>query len=1428
MRHFLTSFFCLAFSLLAGLAHAQSEAQEKSTFTKFVEDQLSAPNRQISLNGLEGTLSSDVSLDSITISDESGVWLTIVKPKLVWNRSALLRGKLEIESLTAAKVDYPRNAVVDESLPTPEATSFALPDLPVAIELEQLDIAEIVIGEPVFGTAARVAIKGRIELADGMLDLDLGIDRLDASGTFGAKATYGGDPAILGMDVSLSEPEGGIVASLLGLQGKPSVVLTVNGKGPVDSLETTLTFDVDGKRIVDGNLDLDRVSGVLQAKARLNGPLADILPDDQRAFFGDESRIDADLAFQPDGRILIDRVLVDSGATQLTANGATLADGFLASLNLDLRLQPAEGVRVIIPGKGPQTSLASARVNVTYDAERDGVFEAQFSAVDVKTSGIMIGGVDINANGTVANAHDPAARAVTFKLGGDVTALQATDEALSKALGDRIKLRANGDWNSGNPVRIQQAAVTGQILELGASGDLTLSRFVGQMKIDAENLAAFADIANRPALRGATDLGVNGTVEFISGAFDLKLDGTARRLEIGEPQLDPLLTGETTLSGGVARSENGLTFDGFRIASDQLRATLDGNLKSESADLGVQARLSDLGLVVPGNSGAVELAVSVEGQAKPYAVKTTITMADGALSSRKVSDLLLAFAGTSDLESVNGEIDASGTISGEPITLDGQITASAKQQQITGLKAVVGATRLSGDAKRGDNRLIDADITIASHDIAAAAALATLDAGGAIKGTIKLSSDGGTGQTGSAELAASGLRYDTYRIGTADIEAAFTDLFGTPKIDANIRATEIAAVGVDVTSVDGTIDTQGNEMNFDLKAALRQNAGRLSAKGSVTQSDGTTRVELAALTVDSNITDARLQSPATIVIDNGTVRVSGTILSVGSGSVSVNGTAGKQLNLDIDLRSLPLNIANSIRPDLGAGGTLSGTASLGGTSSAPTATFDIDGSGITVAQLADQGIQPLRVSANGRFADNTVVLQSASASNGQGINVQSSGRLPLQDSGLSISSRGNAPLTIAQTFLASRGASISGTARFDVTATGSLANPQVNGLVSVSDGSLADPLSNLQLNNIGLMAGLTGDRLTIRTARAELSTGGSVEATGTVLLDSAMTADIAIRLNSARYTDGETFITRASGGLRLTGPLAFNPLLSGTIDLEKTEIAVPESLAGSAELLEVLHVRPSAKMQSTLSRIERATPKGTPNARPSVLRLDVTVDAQNQIFVRGRGLDAELGGRVRITGPVTDVVPVGKFELRRGRISIVGQRIDLEEGSITLTGDLNPLLRFVARTRSETVDAIITIEGRASDLEVSFSSVPELPEDEVLAQVIFGRSVGELSPVQIARLASIAAELTGGNSPGLVDQLRSGTGLDDLDVVTDSDGNAAVQAGKYLTDKVYLGVQAGSETKATINLDITDSITARGSVGTDGNSSIGIFLERDY
>ncbi len=216
--------------------------------------------------------------------------------------------------------------------------------------------------------------------------------------------------------------------------------------------------------------------------------------------------------------------------------------------------------------------------------------------------------------------------------------------------------------------------------------------------------------------------------------------------------------------------------------------------------------------------------------------------------------------------------------------------------------------------------------------------------------------------------------------------------------------------------------------------------------------------------------------------------------------------------------------------------------------------------------------------------------------------------------------------------------------------------------------------------------------------------------------------------------------------------------------------------------------------------------------------------------MRGRGLDAEVGGNVRLTGSINDIRPVGSFQLNRGRMAILGQRVTFEEGSVTLIGDLDPFLDFRARTEGDGITVFVDVTGRVSELDIGFSSNPALPEDEVLARLLFNRSMGELTPLQLARLAGAAAELAGGSNTSLVDSLRAKAGLADLDIVTGADGNLAVQAGAYLQDNVYLGVQAGADgnSRVTVNLDITNDIRAKASAGTDGDTSVGVFYEKDY
>jgi translocation and assembly module TamB len=123
-----------------------------------------------------------------------------------------------------------------------------------------------------------------------------------------------------------------------------------------------------------------------------------------------------------------------------------------------------------------------------------------------------------------------------------------------------------------------------------------------------------------------------------------------------------------------------------------------------------------------------------------------------------------------------------------------------------------------------------------------------------------------------------------------------------------------------------------------------------------------------------------------------------------------------------------------------------------------------------------------------------------------------------------------------------------------------------------------------------------------------------------------------------------------------------------------------------------------------------------------------------------------------------------------------------------------------------------------------------LPQEEVLARLLFGKGIQTISALQAAQLANAVATLAGRGGEGIVSKLRKNFGLDDFDVTTDADGNVSVRAGKYISKRVYTEVEVDQKGRSQINLnlDLKKDVTVRGSVGADGQAGIGVFIEKDY
>lgn len=1410
---------------------ALPDEEQKDWLTSFVEDRLSTPERQIRLSNIEGILGSDVSIREITISDAEGVWLRVNNASLNWNQAALFTGRLEVRSLRADSIEYIRNAMPAEGvdLPPPEAGGFAVPEFPVAIELGELAVPRVAFGEGVFGLGSEISLAGQLTLEGGNLDTVLDIVRLDGpGGTLDLDLSYLQESNEIDLALDLSEPENGVLANLLNVEGRPAMQLTLAGAGPVADLRTELALLADGQTALSGTATIVQGQEGFAVDADLGGPISRLIAAPYRPFFGENTQLSADALVRDGGGFDLNQLTINGGQLAVTANASTTADNFLSRLDLNAAIADPAGQMVTLPGS--DTQIRAAQFVIDFGRDGSEAWSADFGLDQLQAGDFSAERVGLLVSGMASNLSDPQTRMVTFNGDGSISGISG-DEAVEAALGDSVGLGLAGLWEAGQPVELAQLRVVGEALTAGLSGTIDGADFRGRIGVETNSIAPFSALAGRE-LTGGLSLDAEGLVQFIGGGFDLTFAGSGRDLTVENPTADALLAGEVALSGRLARTEAGLSADDFTIANQQVQFTADGVYGTSAADFAVSLDLSDLALISPDATGAL----TVRGTAKsadaedPVALALEARVPEGNLAGRSLRDARLGL----DLDVLDGQVD--GRFAGEAMldgyraTLATRIATDAERQRLSDLDFEIAGTRIFGAVERAvETGLLAGRLDVAASDISLAAALFLTEAEGSINAALALTPEGETQQVGLTADAAD-LRINDIAIGRADINGTVADLFGVPAINGTIVAGDIEAAGTRVETLTASASQSGDTTSFDGQAALATGTN-VDLAGALAPVEGGYRLSLERANLDQGSIAARLAQPATLMVAGESVALDALRFDVGSGSITASGTAGTEMNLVVDIASLPLSIANAVVPSLGLAGTLDGRANITGSASDPRVNFEAQGAGIDAAAIAPFGIAPVSASVSGSFANNVVTLDRLTAGGAAGLALSGSGTVPLAGSGLSLALDGSAPLSLANRFVADRGAQLSGTANFSAQVSGSLAQPQFGGSVAVNGAGYVDPELNLRLAGITGRASLSGETARIESLSASLPTGGTISASGTVGLSGSFPADLSVLLNQARYSDGEIFVATVSGDLSLSGNLTGTPLLLGDVLIENANITVPEGLGGGAQLIDVDHVAPPPAVSQTLQRARiDAGGAPVPQTRSAGLLLDITLNAPNQIFIRGRGLDAEVGGSVRLAGPLNNIQPVGAFSLNRGRLSVLGQRLDFETGTVTLVGDLDPQLFFVARTEGDGITVFVTIAGRASAPDVTFSSNPNLPQDEVLSRLIFGRSMGELSPLQLAQLAGAAAELVGGGGGGLVDGLRGAAGLADLDVVTDDEGNVGVQAGTYLQDNVYLGVTAGAngQSKVSINLDVTEDLVVRGSAGQDGNTSLGVFYEQDY
>ncbi|MCO5152422.1 MULTISPECIES: translocation/assembly module TamB domain-containing protein [unclassified Shinella] len=1365
--------------LLAGLVGFIGFTDAGARFAVSQAEKIAAASGQvISISEPSGLLTGKLRAGSIALGDARGTYAEIRDLAVDWSPLQLLFFSFEAERVSTSSVSLLR-------LPEPKAdaepsdTPFTLP---VEVHVGALDVPELFVSGTVAGRDQRIVVSGSGDATAESVAVKLSAsEKARPDARVAADIVFNPADNELRLEADVAEPKGGLLAALLKLPNDPAVTIRLTGDGPLSEWTGRLSAALDGAEMlrVDGRHDL-ATNGLHTIALSGGGTFDALMPPQLRPLFAGETGIDVVAAFDGSDMLRIEKGSISTGAMTLAASGTVSAKG---ANDLDVKFSGKDGP---VDFRWP---LAEGDARVLIEG-------ADLSLTGEATAAAL------EANATVVSAELPAGRVENIRL-------TAKSEAFNVAS------------QSG---RIDAVLETGMTAFASADVDRTVK---GPAKLVATLTVSPDEIAFDPATLESASIG--GT---LSGRYGLKsreADVNFRLFAL-PAVLPPALAGkfDTTIAmeGRVQLAGDGaVQVSGLQVKSGTLETAGTISLGNGALDAALTGKVLNLGKLLADAAGEAAFELSATGPVAGLDVSAKVTSSGATLSGRTLSDLVVTLTGKAVADSPSGELTATGALDGQPINVRSSITSEGGRIAVPVLEAEIGPNTLKGSLALADNFMPDGTIRFDFPDLGLLAAMAGQKAAGDLSGQVEIAT--GNGRT-SATIQASGsaIRRDDLSITKPAVDLTIADL-ATAAITGTVRAERVASGENRLEALKLGFSREGQATNFDLTGRL--DGAPLLTKGKVIQRDGGLDVALQAFEAAPRRIALKLAKPTTIGVTNGVASLDGLTIQAGRGSIAVTGRAGEALDLSVRLSALPAALVNNFADGLGAEGTIGGMVTVKGRAAAPVVNYALDWGGAVTSQTRGAGIGALTITAKGEFANNQVRLDTV-LSGGGGLSFRGGGTVGIGGATpLGLKFNGTVPFGLLQGQLSAQGFVLTGNANVDLSIGGTAAAPSITGSITAGGARLVDVRRNLAVENLTVRVTMDGRQAVIETVSGKLASGGQLSASGRVGIDpaSGFPVDVAVKLGDITYVDGTLVTANVAGDLTLKGPVA-GLSLGGKVRINKANITIPQKLPASLSEIDIKHRNAPADVKRMTADVQRD--QGSSGASRGIA-LDLTIEAPGQLFVRGRGINAELGGSLKITGTSASPVVSGGFELERGRMEILTRRLDFTSAHIGFAGGLVPTVNLVAGSTAGSTEITVTVAGLANNPTVTFASSPSLPQDEILAQLIFNRSMSNLSAVQIAQLASAASQLAGGSSTGLLDSLRSKLGVDDLDITTDAEGRAAVSAGKYLNERTYIELKQDPETngaKAVINLDVGRGLKLRGEAGSGGSAGAGIFYEKEY
>jgi translocation and assembly module TamB len=1339
-----------------------------------IADQEMKSGMRVRIGRIDGSVFRRARLLDVELRDTKGVFLKLPDVALDWRPLAWFSRGLDIREVTSRRGVLLRQPLFKVT----EPSTSVLPDLDIRIDklgIERLTLARAMLGEErSFDLHGRVELRRRHALvaADGRVS---GLDHLQLR----LDADEAGDRFALAMD--LVAPKKGLVAALTGTREDRR--LRLGGRGKWHDWHGSLLGEQAGSRVAA--LALTNRSGMFGVlgqvvTTRVAAPAASRLLGATVNVAG-HGRLDR--------RVLSGRIDLVSAASRWSADGAVDlgADQTFHAMKL--------AGRVIDPrALGPGTEARGLHVEARLDGPLKEVTAHVTLAADVFASGTTrFEGVraasDLRRVGAAASAP------VSLTVARVVTGNAMIDPQLVKGHAQARFVLAGGALSSD---RIQIGFPT-------LSADLALRREPGARgyaltgPVNARGLALAnlgrADARAQMALR-LPDRGGWG--------LDAKLSGVMRRIDNATLAN---LAGEPLRFAASVR-----TGSGQPILVPH--ATLDGSL----LNLALSGRTSADGRATLAGSGhhASYGAFTVSAEIQHDGPHATLVFADP-LPAAGIKDMVVTLAPIPQgfAIDVNGG-SRLGPFAGRlGLYLPAQDVAHIAIEQFhVSDTQVTGAIELQPAGPQG---------TLTLH-------------GGGVDGTLAMAPKHG-GQALDLALALRDAHFggdQPINVGEGRIEAHGLLAKGHTTLTGNVYAAGVGTGRMFLGRLAARASLTDGRGEFT--AAL---AGRRGSRFDLQVLGEIAPDRLAAAASGSFAGQAiRMPRRAVFTAEAGGWRLAPSEIDIAGGKTIASGQYGQgSIEVDLALAQMPLSLSDVLVADMGLGGSASGTFHY----AKPREGLPSADVRLLVHRLTRSGLvvtsRPIDLAVVAHLTPTALDARAVASEDGQArgkLQARLADLAPVGTLGARLSHaplfaqlRYDGPADAIWRLMAIDTFDLTGPLGVAADIGGTLDQPRIRGSLSGKALRLQSALTGTDVSNITLAGGFNGSELTIASLSGTTSGNGQVAGSGTVRFAGLAPGkgpgiDIKLGARNAMLLSKPDLALAATGPIRILSDGSLGTI-AGRLHIESARWRLGQSAAAAA--LPDIPTR----------EINRGADIAPASERTMPWRFLIDASGPNRIRVAGLGIDSEWGADLHLRGTVDAPAIAGRAVLVTGTYEFAGKRFDLTRGRLNFDGNSppDPRLDIAATTSVNGLSATVTVGGTSLKPEISFSSIPALPEEELLSRLLFGDSITQISPTEALQLGTALASLRGGGGMDPINKLRSAIGLDRLRIVNadpTQNRQTGVAAGKYLGRHFYAEIVTDGRGYSATNLEfrMTGWLSLLGSVSTVGRQSVNAKVSKDY